>query len=462
MKQKTLSKEIEFNGIGLHTGNQVQVKIKPADINFGIRFLDLDSENPKEFKADVNQVDSTNRGTFLKSGNSSVATVEHILAALSGAGIDNALIEVKGREIPIMDGSAKQFSDNISTAGLSEQEADKNYLIIEKHIDFIDETSGASYTLLPSDQYELLVTIDYNSEVIAKQFAQWDESQSFEDELSSAKTFVFAQELVSLLAQNLIKGGDISNAIIYSDSKLSDEEIADLAKAMKKGNLSVNSQGILNNVELKFDNEAARHKLLDLIGDLSLIGAKIKGKIIAHKPGHTGNVALAKMLKKELQKQRKLGGRPIYSPETPVTHTIEDIKKLIPHRYPFLMVDKIIKLTETEVVGIKNVTFNEDLFNGHFPGNPVFPGVLQMEALAQTGGILALSTVEEPEKYDTYFLKMDQVKFKQKVVPGDTMILKMELLSPIRRGLVHMKGRVFVGDTIVSEGELTAQIVKSR
>ncbi len=460
--QRTIKREVSFEGIGLHTGASVKLNIKPAEENHGIKFLRTDLAEAKVFKADVNYVDSTNRGTFLKSGEQGVATVEHLMAALEGEKIDNVLIELDGPEIPIMDGSAIAFSKGLKDAGIEELEKEQEVLIIEKPIEFKDEQSGAHYTILPSDKTEYMVMVDFNSSVLQKQYAQFSEDQSFEEELAPAKTFVFAKDLTQLLSQNLIKGGDISNAIIYSDETLSAAEIEELSSKMGKQGLKVNSQGILNNVELSYHNEAARHKLLDLMGDLKLLGARVRGKIIADKPGHTGNVALAKMLKTELKKQKKLKGRPIYDPSIAPTHTVEDIKAMLPHRYPFLLVDKIIELSDTKVVGIKNVTFNEEFFNGHFPGNPIFPGVLQMEALAQTGGILALSTVEEPDKYDTYFLKMDGVKFKSKVVPGDTMILKMELISPIRRGLCHMQGTVYVGDTIVSEGELVAQIVKAR
>ncbi len=461
-KQSTIAKEITFEGVGLHNGREVTVCLKPAEANTGIRFRSMDIKDSQFFKADVNCVSSTNRGTFLEKGNQKIGTVEHLLSALHAADIDNVDIEVNNGEIPIMDGSALAFSEQISQVGRELLEADQKELVIEKHMEFVDEDSGSSYILLPSLETEYVVMIDYGSKSIPKQFANFKQGDNYLQEIAPCRTFVFAQDLMHLLDQDLIKGGDVSNAIIYSDEELSSEHIEKLSNSLGKKDLKLSTQGVLNNVSLHFENEAARHKLLDLIGDLKLLGAKIKGKIIARKPGHTGNAALVKFLKKELQKQKKLKGRPIYSAMTPISHDVEAIKKLIPHRYPFLFVERIIELTETKVVGIKNVSFNEQIFQGHFPGNPVFPGVLQMEALAQTGGILALSTVEEPEKYDTYFLKMDNVKFKQKVVPGDTMILKMELLSPIRRGIVHMQGTVYVGDAIVSEGELTAQIVKSR
>jgi len=460
-KQQTIKSSISFSGIGLHTGEEGKVTIHPADSGHGIKFKK--SDNPDLIlKADVALVSNTNRGTSIKSGENVINTVEHLLSAITGMGVDNVLIEVNGSEIPILDGSSKEIASKINEVGLEEQEADKKYLEFRKVVNFVDEESGASYTIIPSDKFELTVMVDYNSNVLKKQYAEWSSDDSYQTEIAPCRTFVFAHELTQLLENGLIKGGDVANAIVYSDEKISDAQIQSIASKMGKTDLEVNNQGILNNVALNFPNEAARHKLLDLIGDLTLVGAPIKAKIIANKPGHTGNIALARMLKKEWQKQKKLGGLPVYDPTVEPVHDVEAIKGFIPHRYPFLLVDKIIEIEPTKVVGIKNVTFNENFFMGHFPGNPIFPGVLQMEALAQTGGILALSTVEDPENYDTYFVKMDGVKFKRKVVPGDTMILKMELLSPIKRGMVHMQGTVYVGDQIVSEGELTAQIVKTR
>jgi len=460
-QQQTLKAPITFSGIGLHTGEETTVTVHPAAPNHGLKFRKMD--NPDLLmKADVALVKSTNRGTTLTSGTNEIHTVEHLLSAITGMGLHNALVEITGSEIPILDGSAMEIASKINEVGLESQEEKLQSLEIREVMEFVDEASGASYTIMPSDKFELLVMVDYDSQVLKKQYAEWASDDSYVTEIAPCRTFVFAQELKQLLDNGLIKGGDVANAIVYSDVKLSDEEINAIASKMGKKDLKVNNQGILNNVDLKFPNEAARHKLLDLIGDLSLVGAPIKAKIIANKPGHTGNIALARMLKKEWQRQKKLGGLPIYNPNVEPIHDVEAIKGFIPHRYPFLLVDKIIELEPTRVVGIKNVTFNENYFMGHFPDNPIFPGVLQMEALAQTGGILALSTVEDPENYDTYFVKMDGVKFKRKVVPGDTLILKMELLSPIKRGMVHMQGTVFVGQQIVSEGELTAQIIKTR
>lgn len=461
-KQRTLSKSVSFEGVGLHTGNNASIVVKPADTGLGIQFKRTDLAEPVLIKVDVNLVSSTNRGTFLESSGVAVHTVEHLLAALAGLGISNALIEIDGLEIPILDGSAKHFTQAILQAGVVDQEDDQEELIISKPIHFTDPSSGASYIALPADELELTVLIDFDSKVLPKQYAEWKASDDFEKEIASNRTFVFAHELFQLLDQDLIKGGDISNAIVFVDDPLSEEQIRSLGKRMNKESLSVTDQGRLANLELHFDNEPARHKLLDLLGDLSLLRVPIRGKIIATKPGHTGNVAFAKLLKKELVQQRKLKGVPVYNSEVETLYDLEKIKSMLPHRYPFLLVDKVVELSDTHVVGIKNITFNENYFMGHFPGNPVMPGVLQMEALAQTGGILALSTVEEPDKYDTYFLKMDKVKFKKKVVPGDTIILKMELLAPIRRGIVQMQGTVYVGNTIVSEGELVAQIVKAR
>ncbi len=460
-QQKTIKNTISFSGIGLHTGEEAIVTISPADIDYGIKFKKTDFPD-LVMKADVALVKSTNRGTTLTSGDHSIHTVEHLLSAITGMGIDNALVEINGSEIPILDGSADEIASKIKEAGVESQDGKRKCLDIRSVVEFTDEESGAKYTIMPSDKLELVVMVDYDSNVLRKQYAEWSSTDDYATKIAPSRTFVFAHELTQLLDNGLIKGGDVANAIVYSDKKLSQEEISSIATKMGKTDLRVNDQGILNNVSLKYPNEAARHKLLDLIGDLSLVGAPIKAKIIANKPGHTGNIALARMLKKEWQKQKKLGGLPVYDPTQEPLYDVESIKGMLPHRYPFLMVDKIIELDSKKVVGIKNVTFNENYFMGHFPGNPIFPGVLQMEALAQTGGILALSTVEDPENYDTYFVKMDGVKFKRKVVPGDTMMLKMELLSPIKRGMVHMQGTVYVGDQIVSEGELTAQIIKTR
>lgn len=462
MKQRTLRETFTVKGVGLHTGKTVVLTFHPAPVNHGYKFQRIDLEDAPVISADVNKVISTNRGTTLGNEEVQIGTVEHALSALRGMDVDNVLIEIDGPELPIMDGSATAFVKGIVKAGLEEQDAAREYFEITEPIAYKDEISGTELLALPADEYQVTTMIDFNSQVLGHQYASILSFGEYEKEISPCRTFVFLHELEHLLNQDLIKGGNLDNAIVIVDRVMEQDELDALAKRLNKPSIKVEKEGILNTLDLHFENEPARHKLLDVVGDLALIGKPIKGKIVATKPGHTANVEFAKILKKRWQEQRKLRGKPKYDPDSDPLYTVQDIQKYIPHRHPFVLVDKIIELSEQHVVGIKNVTFNEPFFQGHFPENPVFPGVLQMEALAQTGGILALFNVEDPTKWDTYFLKIDNCKFKNKVVPGDTMILKLELLTPIRRGIVHMQGTTYVGNKIVSEGELTAQIIRKK
>lgn len=460
MKQHTLREKFTVKGVGLHTGKTVTMTFNPAPVNHGYKFQRVDLEDAPVISADVNKVISTNRGTTLGQGEVQIGTVEHALSALRGMNVDNVLIEIDGPESPIMDGSAAAFVAGISTAGLEEQEANREYFEVTEPISYKDEITGTELLALPAEEYQVTTMIDFNSPVLGHQYASIESFNDYEKAISPCRTFVFLHELEHLLNQDLIKGGDMDNAIVIVDRVMEQTELDALAKRLGKPSIKVEKEGILNTLDLHFENEPARHKLLDVVGDLALIGKPIKGKIVATKPGHTANIEFAKILKKRWQEQRKLRGKPKYDPDTPPLYTVQDIQKYIPHRHPFVLVDKIIELSEQHVVGVKNVTFNEPFFQGHFPDNPVFPGVLQMEALAQTGGILAMNNVEDPTEWNTYFLKIDNCKFKNIVVPGDTMILKLDLLTPIRRGIVHMQGTTYVGNKIVSEGELTAQIIR--
>lgn len=461
MKQFTIQNQVTVKGVGLHTGKSVILTFKPAEANHGYRFQRIDLEDQPVIPADVKYVYSTNRGTTLKIGDAQVSTVEHVLSALIGLGIDNVLLEIDGPEMPIMDGTAKPFVDVLKEAGLVELDVERDYYEITEPISYKDEVTGTEIMALPSDHFEATVMIDFNSSVLGQQFAALSDIKDFETEIAPCRTFVFLHELEKLLDMGLIKGGALDNAIVIADRKMEPDDLENLSKKLNRPNLDIDPQGgVLNTIKLHFQNEPARHKLLDVVGDLALVGKPIKGKIVATKPGHTANTEFAKILKKDMMEKRKLMGVPKYDPEKEPVLDINGVSKMLPHRYPFLLVDKIIEISSTHVIGIKNVTINEAFFQGHFPDNPVFPGVLQIEALAQTGGILALYSQPDQGNWDTYFLKIDNTKFKAKVMPGDTMILKMELIEPIRRGIVHMQGTIYVGNKIVSEGELTAQIVR--
>jgi UDP-3-O-[3-hydroxymyristoyl] N-acetylglucosamine deacetylase/3-hydroxyacyl-[acyl-carrier-protein] dehydratase len=460
MKQTTITNPASVEGVGLHTGKQVTLTFKPAEANFGYRFQRVDLPDQPLIAADVKLVISTNRGTTLKHGEAQVSTVEHVLSALTGMGIDNVLLEINGPEMPIMDGTSMPFVRAIQAAGKTELDLEREYFVVSEPISYKDEVTGTELLALPADAFEATVMIDFNSSVLGPQFASLHDMDNYVTEVAPCRTFVFVHELEKLLDMGLIKGGDFDNAIVIVDRMMDQEELDALARKMGKPSVRVDAEGVLNTVKLHFQNEPARHKLLDVIGDLALIGKPIRGKIMATKPGHTANVEFAKLLKKHWIEKRKLQGIPRYDPEKEPVYDVNAITNLLPHRFPLLLVDKIIEISDTHVVGIKNVTSTEFFFQGHFPNNPVFPGVLQIEALAQTGGILALHNVPDPGNWDTYFLKIDNTKFKAKVIPGDTLILKMELLEPIRRGIVHMQGTAYVGNKIVSEGELTAQVVR--
>ena len=458
-KQHTLGKAATISGTGLHTGVLVDMVIKPANPGFGMQFQRVDLPNKPIIKADCDLVTDTSRGTTLQVGDAKVSTVEHVLAALVGLGVDNCLIEINGPEIPIIDGSSQPFTDMIAKAGVIEQDATKVWYSIDENIFFYDEGKRVEMVAMPAVDYQITTLIDFNSPVLGTQHAGLKSIKDFQTEIAPCRTFCFLHELEMLLDNELVKGGDINNAIVVVDKPITDEEMFRLAKAFKRDKIEVKSEGYLNNLELRFPNEPARHKLLDLIGDLALIGYPIKSRIIANRPGHSSNVEFAKKIKQYIKKNRHVKDVPVYDPTLPPVFSLQQIEKTLPHRHPFLLVDKIIELTDKQIVGIKNVTFNEWFFPGHFPNNPVMPGVLQIEALAQTGGILCINAMPEGN-YDTYFLKIDNCKFKQKVVPGDTMILKMEFISPVRRGICEMKGTVYVGGKVATEADLVAQVVK--
>jgi UDP-3-O-[3-hydroxymyristoyl] N-acetylglucosamine deacetylase/3-hydroxyacyl-[acyl-carrier-protein] dehydratase len=458
-KQHTLSKSISISGTGLHTGVLVDMTLTPANPGYGIQFQRVDLPNKPTIKADCDLVTDTSRGTTLQVDDVKISTVEHILAALVGMGVDNLLIEVNGPEIPIIDGSSSPFIEKIEAAGILEQDAAKAWYSIDENIFHYDEEKRVEMVALPALDYQITTLIDFNSPVLGTQHAALKTIKDFKSEIAPCRTFCFLHELETLLENDLIKGGDINNAIVVVDKPVSTEEMSRLAKVFKRDKIEVKSEGYLNNLELRFPNEPARHKLLDVVGDLALIGYPIKARIIANRPGHSSNVEFAKKIKQYIKKNKHVKDVPVYNPaETPVFN-LEQIEKTLPHRHPFLFIDKIIELTDTMIVGVKNVTYNEWFFPGHFPGNPVMPGVLQIEALAQTGGILCINAMPKGQ-YDTYFLKIDNCKFKQMVKPGDTMLLKMELTSPIRRGICEMRGTVYVGGKVATEADLVAQVIK--
>lgn len=459
-KQHTLQTEASISGTGLHTGILVDMILKPAGPGYGIQFQRVDLEGRPLIKADCDLVSDTSRGTTLETGGAKVCTVEHILAALAGMGIDNCIVEINGPEVPIMDGSSEPFVEIIERAGIAEQDAVKTWYNLDENIYHYDEKKRVEMVAMPAREYSITTLIDFNSPVLGTQHAGLKRMRDFKDEIAPCRTFCFLHELETLLDNNLIKGGDVNNAIVVVDKPVDADEMKRLTKIFRKDKIEVKSEGYLNNVELRFPNEPARHKLLDVVGDLALVGYPVKARIIANRPGHSSNVEFAKKIKQYVKKNKHIRNVPVYDPNQPPVYDLTYIEKKLPHRFPFLLIDKIIELSDTHIVGTKNVTFNEWFFQGHFPGNPIMPGVLQIEALAQCGGILAMNLSPEGQ-YDTYFLKIDNCKFKQMVKPGDTMILKMELSSaPIRRGICEMRGTVYVGNKICAEADLVAQIVK--
>ncbi len=457
--QKTIKSEVSLSGVGLHTGNPVTMTFKPALENHGILFVRIDLEGSPKIEASAEYVVNTQRGTNLEKRGVKINTSEHVLAAVTALDIDNIIIEINAAEPPIMDGSAIHFIEALEKAEIVEQNEKRDEFIVKEIISYKDDETGSEIILMPSDEYQITTMVNFGTKVLGTQNATLYSLKDFRNEIAAARTFSFLHELETLLDHNLIKGGDLNNAIIYVDKKISDETMAKLKKAFKKENISITPNGILDNLTLRWPNEAARHKLLDVIGDLTLVGTKIRGKVIANKPGHKVNTVFAKKLQKII-KHEKRNNVPKFDLSKPPLMDVNKIMSILPHRPPFLLIDRILELSDTHVVGMKNVTMNEPFFVGHFPEAPVMPGVLQIEAMAQCGGILVLSSVPDPENYLTYFMKMDNVRFKQKVLPGDTLIFKAELISPIRRGICHMQACGYANNKLVVEADLMAQIVK--
>lgn len=456
--QRTINEEGNLEGIGLHTGKKSKLKFVPAVINHGIKFQRIDLDGMPIIDADVNNVIAVERGTTIKQNDATISTVEHLLAAIVGLQIDNILIQIDGEEIPILDGSSKYFIECLEKCGLKTQDAARKYIEISKKITYNDEENNVEISIYPHNDYRITSMVDYNSEILGSQHYTLNQISNFKKDVSDARTFCFLHEIEDLFKKNLIKGGDLDNAIVIVDKVIDEKKLKEISQLLGKKNIKVDKQGILNNIKLKYNNEPARHKLLDIVGDLALVGRPIKGHIIAARPGHKSNIEFAKILKNFIKKRNI--NAPKYDPNQKPVFDINGVKNIMKHRYPFLLVDKITYLDESEVVGVKNVTVNEDFFNGHFPGNPVMPGVLQIEALAQVGGILVMNSIEEPEKHIPYLAGIENFRFRKMVSPGDTLVMRLRFIAPIKRGIAKMKAEAFVGNNLVSEGNMTATISK--
>jgi UDP-3-O-[3-hydroxymyristoyl] N-acetylglucosamine deacetylase / 3-hydroxyacyl-[acyl-carrier-protein] dehydratase len=461
VNQKTIKNEISLTGVGLHTGKEVKMTFKTAPVNNGYTFVRVDLEGCPIIEADANYVVNTQRGTNLEKLGVKIQTSEHVLAAFVGCDIDNVIIELNESEPPIMDGSSKFFVEAIEKAGVEEQNAERKYYTVKENISFTDETTGSEILIMPSEEYQVTAMVDFGTKVLGTQNATMKNIAEFKTEIADSRTFSFLHELETLLDEGLIKGGDLNNAIVYVDKEISAKTMDNLKVAFGKDSISVKPNGILDNLTLHYPNEAARHKLLDVVGDLALIGIRLKGKVIANKPGHFVNTQFAKKMAKIIKIEQR-NHVPTYDLNLEPLMDIHKIMSILPHRPPFLFIDRIIEMTDSYVVGMKNVTMNEGFFVGHFPEAPVMPGVIIVEAMAQTGGILVLSTVPDPENYLTFFMKIDNVKFKHKVLPGDTLIFKCELITPIRRGICHMQANAYANGKLVAEAELMAQIAKKQ